>query len=68
MPTDESFMDPCQEALVDGYLRKASTEDIWWAIFRILIPVVEQLDDATRKLLYSPCQFFFSAYYLYLGN
>ncbi|KAK3307273.1 uncharacterized protein B0T15DRAFT_529791 [Chaetomium strumarium] len=53
-PIDDCFMEPDHEPVVENTSRKASAESIWWAMFRLLIRGVEQIDDSTLKTAYSP--------------
>jgi len=56
-PVDECFMDPGHEEKVENTSRKASTEAVWWAMFRLLIRGMEGIKDSTLRAAYSPCKF-----------
>jgi len=55
-PSHERFMDPLHEPQVENTSRTASAEDIWWAMFRLLIPGVGAIDDSVLRSRYSPCK------------
>lgn len=59
MPANERFMDLELEAEVrasHGALDDDASEELWWDLFRLLIPGMRQIDVAQLKQEYYPCQ------------
>src|SRR3954469_21076789 len=56
-PAEDCFMDEEHEEKVEHTSRKATTEAIWWAMFRLLIRGVEGVSDSALQAAYSPCKF-----------
>ncbi|KAK1757115.1 hypothetical protein QBC47DRAFT_412445 [Echria macrotheca] len=53
-PVDDYFMNKEHEEQVENTSRKATTETIWWAMFRLLIRGVEGVSDSVLQTSYSP--------------
>ncbi|GAB1316531.1 hypothetical protein MFIFM68171_06741 [Madurella fahalii] len=53
-PDDERFMDPIHEVQVERAYSSTSEEDVWWSLFRLLIPDVQYLDDLSLKTQFYP--------------
>lgn len=55
-PLNDCFMDTSHEREVEGKFRRATPEEIWWSLFRLLVPQTEHIDDSRLKLMFSPCE------------
>ncbi|KAK0614647.1 hypothetical protein B0T14DRAFT_528845 [Immersiella caudata] len=51
-PATERFMRADDESVVEAYAGNAV--DVWWALFRVLVPEVYGVDDDVLKTLYFP--------------